>query len=160
MGCCRSHPENASAIDGTIIDIPLLNKPRVSHSDLNDSGRCFSLSHYTTDHSSVSRRRPSYEGIIIEHNTRSVVNAPEMEQSRQQKFNECFSQIEANTFQNIPIMSVQSHLSVPNIDSQIMNHDFEDYNRFMNQVVDTLLVPLMNMKITSEESLVVVLSDE
>ena len=160
MGCLSSHPENASAIEGTIIDIPLLNKPRVNHTELNDSGRCFSLSQYTTDHSSASRRRPSYEGTIIEHSTFSVVNAPEIEQSRQQKFNECFSQIEANTFQNIPIMSVQSHLSVPNIDSQIMSHDFEDYNRFMNQVIDTLLVPLTNMQVSNDESLVVVLSDE
>ena len=158
MGCCGSKSDNDAIADTNFVDIPLINKPRQSAVLGNDSGnsRYFSIERYTNP---TMTRRPSYDGSLIEHSSFSVA-APEIELSRQQKFSECFSQIEANTFQNIPIMSVQSHLSVPNIESQMMSHNFEDYNRFMTQVVDTLLLPLSNMKITQEESFVIVLSNE
>lgn len=149
------------SLDPTFVDIPLLNRPRRGSvvSDAANS-RYFTMQHYTTGEMEISRR-PSYDGAIIEHSTASIVTAPDIENSRQQKFNECFSHIEANTFQSIPIMSVQSHLSIPNPGhSSLIGSDmFDDYARFMDQVVTTVLVPLDEMKVTNKTELVV-LSDE
>lgn len=160
MGCCFSKTEALSNIDPTFIDIPLLNKPKQTTTSEPQSFTYFTIDNYTNDQP-PKNRRPSYEGDIIEHSTLSVLAAPDIEVSRQQRFNECFSHIEANTFQNIPIMSVQSHLSVPQLDAQQMTpHDYEDYSRFIDQVISTLCTPLANMEIISDRKLVITLDED
>lgn len=164
MGCCSSRELGTDlySLDPTFVDIPLLNRPRRGSVASEASGsRYFSMEHYTNSATEVPRR-PSYEAAMVEHSTLSVSAAPELETSRQRKFNECFSHIEANTFQSIPIMSVQSHLSIPNPGNSalMVTNAFDDYSRFMDQVITTVLDPLDNMKVTKERDLVVILSDE
>lgn len=106
-------------------------------------------------------RKPSYEGNIIEHSTLSVVATPEVEESRKQTFKECFSHIDVNTFQNVPFMSVQSHLSAPQYDSlqqsQFQTHKFEEYSQFLDRVINSILVPLQEMKVQDETNLTTLL---
>ena len=149
MGCCISRPNQKQTVDPSFIDIPLL-KPQQSTGDFG------AISYYTMEE---PKRKSSYEGDIIEHTALSIIAAPDIEQARKQTFNECFSHIEVNTFQNIPLMSVQSHLSLPQIDAlaQQSQHPFEDYTRFLDQVLSTIVKPLENMKVQSNVNLTVML---
>jgi len=155
MGCFSSHPENKSAIDQGVFDIPLLNKPRVQTADDFASSSYFPMDSYTQGSNPI-KRKPSYEGGIIEHNNFSVFTEPDNEYLKKQKFNECFSRIEVSTFQNVPIMSVQSHIMVPSMEHQQTNAtDIQDYYRFMDQVIKTIIVPLNEMSINDRRSLVI-----
>ena len=156
MGCCESRDETMSSLDTSFIDIPLLNKPKVRRQlNENNNNNYFSIDNYTTSQI-VPQRRPSYEGGIFDQTQLSVAEAPEIELSRQQKFNECFSHIEVNTFQNIPIASVQSHLSIPRVENQIYStHEFDDYARFMEQVLNTLTVLLTQMNVEYQNDITI-----
>ena len=156
MGCCESRDETMSSLDTSFIDIPLLNKPKVRRQlNENNNNNYFSIDNYTTSQI-VPQRRPSYKGGIFDQTQLSVAEAPEIELSRQQKFNECFSHIEVNTFQNIPIASVQSHLSIPRVENQIYStHEFDDYARFMEQVLNTLTVPLTQMNVEYQNDITI-----
>lgn len=149
MGCCNSGPEQVSAIGPSFIDIPLLKPAQPTQTTTTTN-------YYTID---TPKRKPSYEGGIIEHSTFSVADAPETEPQMKQNFNECFSHIEVNTFQNMPIMSIQSHLSLPQFDAvqQNSSHSFDEYMRYYNQVVTPILTPLKNMKIQDETCLSILL---
>ena len=113
MGCCYSSKQEDIKLQEDFIDIPLLNKPKQSGPTTdNSNNNYFSIEHYTN---SKYHKRSSYDGGIIEQTQLSLSVAPDIELSRQQKFNECFSHIDVSTFQTIPIMSTQSHFSVPNV---------------------------------------------
>ncbi|KAK8894431.1 hypothetical protein M9Y10_022865 [Tritrichomonas musculus] len=151
MGCCSSGVEKQKGINESYIEIPLLQTSRTTENTNKTP-------YYTMDD---IPRKPSYEGNIIEHSTLSVVATPEVEESRKQTFKECFSHIDVNTFQNVPFMSVQSHLSAPQYDSlqqsQFQTHKFEEYSQFLDRVINSILVPLQEMKVQDETNLTTLL---
>ncbi|KAH0794100.1 hypothetical protein GPJ56_001978 [Histomonas meleagridis] len=152
MGCCNSKQEVYS-VQEDFIDIPLLNKPKQRSVPAdNSNSNYFSIEQYTN--STPYRRRSSYDGGIIEQTQLSLSAAPDIELSRQQKFTECFSHIDVSTFQNIPIMSAQSHLSVPNVGDQVYSSfDFDDYSRFLDQVLNKIATPLVEMKVVTDKNI-------
>ena len=162
MGCFSSHPENKSAIDQDIYDIPLLNKSRTETPEDFASASYFTIDSYTSNNNKINlinntnKKKLIYEGDIIEHSTFSLVVESNNELLKKQKFNEIFSHIEVSTFTNIPIMSVQSHIMVPSVELQNPNiHDIEDYFIFMDRVLNTIITPLTNLKILDERNLII-----
>ena len=153
MGCCSSKQEVYS-VQEDFIDIPLLNKPKQRNTTTdNSNNNYFSIEQYTN---STYRRRSSYDGGIIEQAQLSLSVAPDNELSRQQKFTECFSHIDVSTFQNIPIMSAQSHLSIPNVgDQAYSSFDFDDYSRFLDQVLNKIVTPLVEMKVITDKEIAI-----
>ena len=156
MGCCSSKQEARSILQEDFIDIPLLNKPKQQRKTTTDNSNnsYFSIEQYPTN--PTIRRRSSYDGGIIEQTQLSLSVAPDIELSRQQKFTECFSQIDVSTFQNLPIMSVQSHLSIPNVgDQAYSSFDFDDYSRFLDQVLNKIITPLEEMNVTTDKNITI-----
>ncbi|OHT15754.1 hypothetical protein TRFO_42313 [Tritrichomonas foetus] len=153
MGCGHSNSENRQALHQQFIDIELLNKPRTltesngystnfnTNNNFNNSSRESSAS------ASKASQFSPFQTQLIEHTTLSVLAAPELESSRQQKFTECFSHIDASTFQNLPIMSM-SHVGAQSLDMNVLpSQQLEDYFRFLDQVITTVVKPLDQMKI-------------
>ena len=154
MGCCMSYHETTSGIGQTYIDIPLLSKPRKTFQSDQDSAY-FSLTSYdmyTPDRTDFKRKN-SVEADMIDHTKYEATLSPDLETTKQQEFSECFSHIEASTFQNIPMFSVQSHRSYVNFDDQIFTSDYDDYSNFMDQVLGNLITPLYEMKINDNRNL-------
>jgi hypothetical protein len=152
MGCGPSAQENREVLDLGFIDIPLISNPspRVESeasapSFLNlDSRR--EIGRLPTSSSQVPTQ-------MIEHTNLSVITAPDIEPSRQQKFSEHFSHIDANTFQTLPLLSMP-HLQMGPFDSPA-SHDIDDYCRFIDQVLTTLIVPLATLEILDQRPLAV-----
>lgn len=152
MGCIFSCCQKQTGINSSsYIEIPLLQTVRTPENNNPTQ-------YYTME---VPQKKPSYEGNIIEHSTLSVITAPEDEETRKQTFKECFSHIDVNTFQNVPFMSVQSHLSVPQFDSlqqsQLQSHKFEEYSQFLDRILSSILVPLHDMKVHDDTDLTLLL---
>lgn len=154
MGCLFSCLKQEPGINNSsYIEIPLLQTVRAPE-DTNPT------QYYTS--MEPPQKKPSYEGNIIEHSALSVITEPpEVEKSRKQTFKECFSHIDVNTFQNVPFMSVQSHLSVPQFDalqqSQLQSHKFEEYSQFLDRIMSSILVPLQNMNVKYDTDLTLLL---
>lgn len=153
MGCLFSfcNKQQAGINSSSYIEIPLLQTAKTP-----DTAN--PTQYYTS--MEPPQKKPTYEGNIIEHSKFQVKTNRVEEESRKQTFKECFSHIDVNTFQNVPFMSVQSHLSVPQFDSyqqSLQSHKFEEYSQFLDRIVPSILGPLHNMKVQDETDLTLLL---
>lgn len=135
------------------IDIPLVSNPspRVE-ADVSPS---FPAIVQRQDYPPSSTCLSPVQTRMIEHTNLSVVTAPEMEPSRQQRFHEHFSHIDANTFQTLPLLSMP-HIQIAPGDAPPC-HEIDDYCRFIDQVLTTLVVPLEALEISDRRPLSVTL---
>jgi hypothetical protein len=154
MGCGRSTPENQEALAMGFIDISLVSNPNPRVEP--EFSPAFQFSEHRRDFTPSSSSLSPIQTRMIEHTSLSVVTAPEMEPSRQQKFSEQFSHIDANTFQTLPILSM-THIQMVPGDAQPC-HEIDDYCRFIDQVLTTLVVPLEGLEINDRRPLAVQLA--
>jgi actin-related protein len=153
MGCNSSSRPNREVIDMAFIDIPLISNPNPRvESDVTPG---FLPLDQRRDYGPSSSLSP-VQTRMIDHTNLSVVTAPEMEPSRQQKFSEHFSHIDANTFQTLPLLSMP-HIQMAPGDPQAC-HQIDDYCRFIEQVLTTLVVPLEALQIPDRRPLAVVMA--
>jgi hypothetical protein len=155
MGCGPSRRENKEVIDMGFIDIPLISNPnpRVEVEPSPPSFLNIDV-HRELGRSTVASSQSSAQ--MIEHTDLSVHAAPDIEPSRQQSFAEHFSHIDANTFQTMPLLSMP-HLQMGSFDSQ-PSHAIDDYCRFIDQVLTTLIVPLTTLEIVDHRPLTIALA--
>jgi hypothetical protein len=151
MGCGKSAAQNQEALAMGFIDIPLVSNPspRVEA----DMQPAFLGLDQRRDFTPSSSSLSPIQTHMIEHTNLSVVSAPEMEPFRQQRFCEHFSHIDANTFQTLPLLSVPHIQMVPG-DAQ-PSHEIDDYCRFIDQVLTTLVAPLEAMEVSDRRPLAV-----
>jgi hypothetical protein len=140
---------------GQCVDIDLLIRPKAP-AERDDSVPEFR--NMDASFSSSFARSPSSQATtppttMIEHRAGQQATPPEVEQSRHEKFTNCFSQIDANTFQTIPCLSMplaQSRLP----DGQI-SHEIQEYCEFIDGVLGSLLGPLSAVRVQGTRKLAV-----
>lgn len=155
MGCNLSNPDNQSAVEQEMVIIPLLTKPRQQPQEDFDNGTYFPFDSYNNSISNKERKE-TVENDMIEHATTNISTAPDLEIYKKQKFNECFSHIEVSTFQNVPIMSVQSHINMPSVEyQQTDGHEVDDYYQLIDQIVESIIPPLTAMTVTTSHELTI-----
>ena len=154
MGCSNSHPENQSAIDQEVVIVPFLTaQPRVVSTEEYQTSSYFPFDSYNPNIESPENK-PTCQGDMIDHSTTAAVAEPDMELFKKQRFNECFSHIEVSTFQNAPIMSVQSHINMPNPEyQQSDSFNVQDYYQLIDQVMTKVIPPLVTMKVSTDMEL-------
>ena len=156
MGCSNSHPENQSAIDQEIIIVPLTAQPRVVSPEEYQTTSYFPFDSYNPSIEPPNTNKQASQVDMIDHSTTATVAEPDMELFKKQKFNECFSHIEVSTFQNAPIMSVQSHINMPNPEyQQGDSFNVQDYYQLIDQVMTKVIPPLVNMKVSTDLELTI-----
>lgn len=148
MGCGPSNSENQNAIEQPFIDLQLLARPRVV-SEVQKDTNYFSMDAYAMR---KTEEKSIFHGDIVTHSTTSVITAPAIEQSRQQKFVECFSQIDADTFQTIPILSMPHNTGIHFHSDDA--HSSDEYFRFLDRVTP-VLTHLTDMRIKSDRPIVI-----
>jgi hypothetical protein len=132
------------------IDIELLASGRPLSSPDDITTRTFGLSAYRPG--PPTRPPPSaFQGEMIEHPNLAPTPAPDVEQSRRIHFVEQFSRITADTFQGIPIFSVQP----PSETGTQPSHDIRTHCRWMEPVLDSLVRPLRQIRVNSQKLLVI-----
>lgn len=147
MGCCHSADDNSSLMTESYVDIPLLKKPpKIDDTPLNP----FFINSYTN--TIEIKRRVSNETPIIDGSKPSVLSAPDYEDIRQKEFVKNFSNIEASTFQNIPMFSF-NHKTSTFIQPAMSQENMDDYLHFMDQVINNLLPSLHAFSINDNRKL-------
>jgi hypothetical protein len=156
MGCDSSGAENAQSVEQhQFVDIPLLSKPKTRVERQQHSVQSF----FGADQSSLDRPKPqssSCQANPIEHVNLSVSKPPEIEVRRQQKFSENFARIDANTFQTMPLMSMPRMYS-SRFEPQLAQ-EIDDYCKFMDQVLQSIAVPLTHLEIVPKMQLVTLIN--
>ena len=148
MGCGPSSSENQNAIEQPFIDIQLLARPRVV-AEVQKESNFFSMDAYAMRE---TEEKSIVHGDIVDHSATSVSAAPEIEQIRQQKFVECFSHIDANTFQTIPMLSMSHNTNMGLVTDETRSPD--EYFRFLEQVTPVLTY-LTEMQIKTDHQIVI-----
>jgi hypothetical protein len=151
MGCKISSPQNQAAIEQEMVIVPFLNsQPRsIPHEDYH-ANSYFPFESFSQNLES-RKRRVSCDRDMIDYSSATATAEPDSELYKKQKFNECFSHIEVSTFQNVPIMSVQSLINVPSIENQQSDSfNVHDYYELIDQVVSKIVPPLISMKVNTD----------
>ena len=153
MGCSNSSAQNQAAVEQEMVIVPFLNsQPRVVQQEEYQASSYFPFDSYQNFDS--PKRKTSCECDMIDHSTAAATAEPDMELFKKQKFNECFSHIEVSTFQNVPIMSVQSHINMPSLENQQSDSfNVNDYYELIDQVMGKIIPPLTSMTVKTNQEL-------
>jgi hypothetical protein len=156
MGCSGSSPQNQAAIEQEMVIVPFLNsQPRAISQEDYQSNSYFPFESFAQNFES-QKRRTSYDHDMIDYSTTTTTAEPDLELSKKQKFNECFSHIEVSTFQNVPIMSIQSLINIPSLENQQNDSlSVNDYYELIDQVIGKIVPPLTSMSVQTDLNLTI-----
>ncbi|EAY23219.1 hypothetical protein TVAG_185250 [Trichomonas vaginalis G3] len=154
MGCNLSNPENKQAAEQEMVIVPFLStQPRIISSEEYHQTSYFPFE-VEEKKEEQPKKKQTYEEGMINHSTQANVSEPTKELYKKQKFNEYFSHIEVSTFQNVPIMSIQSQLNVPSMEYQQGDSlNINDYHQLIDQVIQAVIPPLLSMNLTTKREL-------
>lgn len=156
MGCSLSNPENKQAAEQDMVIVPFLStQPRVISQEEYHQTSYFPFE-AEIKKEETPKKKQTYEGGMIDHATTTNVSEPTKELYKKQKFNEYFSHIEVSTFQNVPIMSIQSQLNVPSVEYQSSDAlNINDYHQLLDQVMQAIIPPLTSMSVSNLRQLTI-----
>jgi hypothetical protein len=155
MGCDASNPENRQAADqGQFIDIDLLirPKPRTEPSEPIPEYRAIDALSADLPRSSSSPS-PAPPKEMIDHCASQSLTSAAVEHTRHERFAECFSLIDATTFQTIPRLSMP-WVQPGQPDGEI-SHEIDGYCRFIDGLLGPLLTPLADLRVRDGRHLAV-----